>query len=180
MIQREFINDFCDFLYRRNPSGGFLMHSNRSQVVRIGSHLKILYVGTFGIQWFKKSLLMIIVTSYSNPAVFWKNAFMVRELPGPKLGFWGPLGSGTLPEIIGIYSTFFGGSSSILDRSACTFYSYDQYQGECWLFTSCANPIVDNRCPYCTSSQVGCVTSGSEGIEWKIINLLNFNDFELQ
>ena len=118
MIQSEFINDFCDFLYRRNPSGGFLMHSNRSQVVRIGSHLKILYVGTFGIQWFKKSLLMIIVTSYSNPAVFWKNAFMVRELPGPKLGFWGPLGSGTLPEFIGIYPSFFGGSSSILDRSA--------------------------------------------------------------
>ena len=43
---------------------------------------------------------------------------MVRELPGPKLGFCGPLESGTLPEIIGIWFTFFGGSSSILDRSA--------------------------------------------------------------
>ena len=42
---------------------------------------------------------------------------MVRELPGPKLGFWGPLGSGTLPESIGIWSTFLEGSSSILDRS---------------------------------------------------------------
>ena len=42
---------------------------------------------------------------------------MVRELPGPKLGFWGPLESGTLPEIIGIYATFLVGSSSILDRS---------------------------------------------------------------
>ena len=118
MIQSEFINDFCDFLYRRNPSGGILRHWNGSQVVRIGSNLKILYVGTFGIQWFKKSLLMIIVTSYSKPVVFWKYALQVRELPGPKLGVWGPLGSGALPESIGIWITFFGGSSSILDRSA--------------------------------------------------------------
>ena len=109
MIQSEFINDFCDFLYRRNPSGGILRHWNGSQVVRIGSNLKILYVGTFGIQWFKKSLLMIIVTSYSKPVVFWKYALQVRELPGPKLGVWGPLGSGALPESIGIWITFFGG-----------------------------------------------------------------------
>ena len=132
MIQSEFINDFCDFLYRRNPSGGFLMHSNRSQVVRIGSKLKILYVWTFGIQWFKKSLLMIIVTSYSNPAVFWKKTLQVRELLKPKLGLWGPLESGTLPEIIGIESSFFGGSSSILDRSAtvgCTEWLTDVLSG---------------------------------------------------
>ena len=44
-----FINDFIDFLYRLNPSGGFLGHLNGSQMVRTGFNHKNLYVGTFGI-----------------------------------------------------------------------------------------------------------------------------------
>ena len=141
MIQSEFINDFCDFLYRRNPSGGILRHWNGSQVVRIGSNLKILHVGTFGIQWFKVSLLMIIVTSYSKPVVFWKYALQVRELLGPRLGLWGPLGSGALPEIIGIWITFFGGSSSILDRSARAF-SLFRRSGANWSVRPSVGPSV--------------------------------------
>ena len=62
---------------------------------------------------------------------------MVRELPGPKLGFWGPLGSGTLPEIIGIYCTFLGGSSSILDRSVDVNEGFPE---------KCPTPLLSIQC----------------------------------
>ena len=46
----------------------------------------------------------------------------------------------------------------------CSFYSFDPRGAWCWLFTSCANPSVA-ECPDCTSSQVGCLTSGNDGKE---------------